>query len=125
MGFAFVLKHTGCERHLVMLLINPLRNFRALLVPGVIAVGFVVNIPLVSQTSTAVCLGTVVVPLMRAAGYSMPTIGPLLLESVGGELLNPAPEFTVFTPTGVPIRDGKVHAGWPSQLAVTPACSER
>jgi DcuC family C4-dicarboxylate transporter len=106
MGFAFVLKHTGCERHLVMLLINPLRSFRALLVPGVVAVGFVVNIPLVSQTSTAVCLGTVVVPLMRAAGYSMPTIGACLLlgASVGGELLNPgAPELlTVFKATGVP-----------------------
>jgi C4-dicarboxylate transporter, DcuC family len=54
-----------------------------------------VNIPLISQTSTAVCLGAVVVPLMRAAGYSMATIGACLLlgASVGGELLNPgAPE---------------------------------
>jgi len=106
MGFAFVLKHTGCDRHLVMLLINPLRNFRVLLVPGVIAIGFFVNIPLVSQTSTAVCLGAVVVPLMRATGYSMATIGATLLlgASIGGELLNPgAPELlTVFTQTGVP-----------------------
>lgn len=106
MGFAFVLKHTGCDRHLVLLLVNPLRNFRALLVPGVIAIGFLVNIPLVSQTSTAVCLGAVVVPLMRAVGYSMATIGATLLlgASIGGELLNPgAPELlTVFTQTGVP-----------------------
>jgi DcuC family C4-dicarboxylate transporter len=106
MGFAYVLRHTGCDRHLVMLLINPLRHFRLLLVPGVIASGFIVNIPLVSQTSTAVCLGAVVVPLMRAAGYSMATIGACLLlgASIGGELLNPgAPELlTVFKATGVP-----------------------
>jgi DcuC family C4-dicarboxylate transporter len=106
MGFAFVLKHTGCDRHLVLLLVNPLRHFRLLLVPGVIAIGFMVNIPLVSQTSTAVCLGAVVVPLMRAAGYSMATIGAALLmgASIGGELLNPgAPELlTVFKETGVP-----------------------
>ncbi|MFM8271781.1 MAG: hypothetical protein ACKODX_05540, partial [Gemmata sp.] len=106
MGFAYVLKHTGCERHLVLLLVRPLRHVRWLLVPGVIAVGFVVNIPLISQTSTAVCLGAVVVPLMRAAGYSMATIGACLLlgASVGGELLNPgAPELlTVFKETGVP-----------------------
>ena len=57
MGFAYVLKHTGCERHLVLLLVRPLRSVRGLLVPGVVAVGFLVNIPLVSQTSTAVCLG--------------------------------------------------------------------
>jgi|GEM_PF-202490 len=105
MGFAYVLKHTGCERHLVLLLIRPLRRVKFLLVPGVVLVGFVVNIPLISQTSTAVCLGAVVVPLMRAAGYSLPTIGACLLlgASVGGELLNPgAPELlTVFSKTGV------------------------
>jgi DcuC family C4-dicarboxylate transporter len=105
MGFAYVLKHTGCERHLVLLLVRPLRYVRAMLVPGVVVVGFLVNIPLVSQTSTAVCIGAVVVPLMRAAGYSMGTIGACLLlgASVGGELLNPgAPELlTVFTYTKV------------------------
>jgi DcuC family C4-dicarboxylate transporter len=51
-------------------------------------------------------LGAVVVPLLRAAGYSMPTIGACLLlgASVGGELLNPgAPELlTVFNKTNVP-----------------------
>jgi DcuC family C4-dicarboxylate transporter len=105
MGFAYVLRHTGCERHLVLLLVRPLRSVRKLLVPGVIIVGFLVNIPVISQTSTAVCIGPVVVPLMRAAGYSMATIGACLLlgSSVGGELLNPgAPELlTIFDRTGV------------------------
>jgi DcuC family C4-dicarboxylate transporter len=101
-----VLRHTGCDRHLVLLLVKPLRRVHFLLVPGVIGVGFLVNIPVISQTSTAVCIGPVVVPLMRAAGYSMPTIGACLLlgASVGGELLNPgAPELkAVEKKTGVP-----------------------
>jgi DcuC family C4-dicarboxylate transporter len=65
---------------------------RFLLVPGVILSGFVVNIPVVSQTSTAVCLGTVAVPLLRSAGFGPGTIGASLLlgSSVGGELLNPS-----------------------------------
>ena len=95
MGFAYVLRHTGCERHLVLVLVKPLRYVRWLLAPGVVVVGFLVNIPVISQTSTAVCIGPVVVPLMRAAGYSLATIGTCLLlgASVGGELLNPgAPE---------------------------------
>ncbi len=95
MGFAYVLKRTGCDTHLVRLLMAPVRRIRILLVPGVVVVGFIVNIPLISQTSTAVCLGTVVIPLMRAAGYSMRTIGSTLIlgASIGGELLNPgAPE---------------------------------
>jgi DcuC family C4-dicarboxylate transporter len=105
MGFAYVLKHTGCERHLVRLLVRPLAHARGLLVPGVVVVGFLVNVPVISQTSTAVCIGPVVIPLMRAAGYSMATIGACLLlgVSVGGELLNPgAPELlTVFDRTKV------------------------
>ena len=106
MGFAYVLRHTGCERHLVLLLVAPLRQVRVLLVPGVVLVGFLVNIPVISQTSTAVCIGPVIVPLMRAAGYSFATIGACLLlgASVGGELLNPgAPELlTVASYTKVP-----------------------
>lgn len=92
MGFAYVLKHTGCDIQLVNLLMVPIRRVRFLLIPGVVLSGFIVNIPVVSQTSTAVCLGTVVVPLMRAAGASPIAIGASLLlgASVGGELLNPS-----------------------------------
>src|SRR6202021_1058229 len=50
MGFAYVLRHTGFERHLVLLLVKPLLYMRWLIVPGVIAVGFLVNIPVISQT---------------------------------------------------------------------------
>ncbi len=105
MGFAFVLKHTGCDTHLVRVLVAPVRRVRFLTVPGVVLAGFVTNIPVISQTSTAVCLGAVVVPVMRAAGFGGATTGACLLlgASVGGELLNPgAPELlTVRDGTGV------------------------
>lgn len=109
MGFAYVLKLTGCDRHLTRLLLAPVRRVRFLMVPSVVLIGFVVNVPVISQTSTAVCLGTVVVPLMRAAGFSPLAIGSALLlgASVGGELLNPgAPELlTVSAKTGVPTQE--------------------
>src|SRR5262245_496432 len=95
MGFAYVLRHTECDRHLVQMLTRPLRSARLFLIPGVVLVGFLVNIPVISQTSTAVCIGAVVVPLMRAAGLTAATIGATMLlgASIGGELLNPgAPE---------------------------------
>lgn len=95
MGFAYVLKHTECDQHLVRLLTNPLRHVGFLLIPGVVLAAFIVNIPVISQTSTAVCLGAVVVPLMRAANLSNLTIGSTMVfgASIGGELLNPgAPE---------------------------------
>jgi DcuC family C4-dicarboxylate transporter len=95
MGFAYVLRYTGCDRHLVHLLLRPVRHVRALLIPGTIAVGFLVNIPVVSQTSTAVTLGAVAIPLLLAARIPPVTVGAALLlgSSIGGELLNPgAPE---------------------------------
>lgn len=95
MGFAHVLKLTECDRHLVLVLTQPLRRVRPLLVPGTILAGVLVNIPIISQTSTALTLGAVLVPVMRAVGVPLPTIGAALLlgSSIGGELLNPgAPE---------------------------------
>ena len=96
MGFAYVMRQSACDQHLVHLLVKPLRRVRVLLVPGAVLVGFLVNIPVVSQTSTVVTIGAVLVPLLRAAGLSPLTIGSALLLgcSIGGELLNPgAPEF--------------------------------
>ena len=53
MGFAYTLRFTGCDQHLVHLLVKPLTKVRFLLVPGTAVVGFIVNIPIISQTSTA------------------------------------------------------------------------
>ncbi|MBI3407600.1 MAG: C4-dicarboxylate transporter DcuC [Planctomycetes bacterium] len=101
LGFAYVIRHTGCDEHLVRLLVNPLKKVRALLIPGTVLVGFLVNMPIVSQTSTAVTIGPVVIPLLVAARISSPTIGAAILlgSSIGGELFNPgAPELrTVVT----------------------------
>ncbi len=110
MGFAYVLRQTECDLHLVRLLSAPVRRVRPLLVPGTVVIGFLVNIPIVSQTSTAVTVGPVLLPLLRAAGVSPLTSGAALLlgSSIGGELLNQgAPEYQ--TITGV-LKDDKVVA---------------
>jgi DcuC family C4-dicarboxylate transporter len=95
MAFAFVLRHTGCDRHLVALLSAPVRRVRPLLVPGTVLVGATVNVTIISQASTLVTVGPVLVPLLRAAGVPPLTAAAALLlgASLGGELLNPgAPE---------------------------------
>jgi DcuC family C4-dicarboxylate transporter len=95
MGFAYVIKAFGCDQHLVMALSRPLLKVRWLLIPGTVLIGFLVNITIISQTSTALAVGTVLVPLLRGFGIKATLIGSALLlgSSVGGELLNPgAPE---------------------------------
>ncbi|MGV3724873.1 MAG: C4-dicarboxylate transporter DcuC [Actinomycetota bacterium] len=96
MGFAYVLRHTMCDQHLVHALANPLRKARVFLIPGAVLVGFLVNIPIISQTSSAVAIGSVVIPLLLLARITPVTAGAALLlgASIGGELLNPgAPEY--------------------------------
>jgi DcuC family C4-dicarboxylate transporter len=106
MGFAHVLRHSGCDQHLIHLLIRPLRSVRPLLIPGTVVISFVINISVISQASTAVAVGTVLVPLLRAARVTRTTIGAALVlgSSIGGELLNPgAPELsTIARRVGVP-----------------------
>lgn len=95
LGFVYVLRQTGCDEHLVRLLVRPIQRVRPLLIPGTVLIGAFVNIPVISQTSTAALVGTVLVPLLRAARISPVTLGSALLlgSSIGGEILNPgAPE---------------------------------
>ena len=91
MGFAFVLRLTGCDQHLVQLLVRPLRRVRLLLIPGGIAAGYLINMTIVSQAGTASVLGPILIPLLRAGGMDSAQAGAILLlgSSMGGELFNP------------------------------------
>lgn len=91
MGFAYVLKLTECDRHLTHLLVAPLRRGKWFLIPGGIIAAYIVNMAIVSQSSTAAIVGTVLLPLLQAVGISSAIAGSLLLlgSSMGGELFNP------------------------------------
>lgn len=91
MGFAYVLKLTECDRHLTHLLLVPLRYTRTLLIPGGIIAAYIVNSAIISQSSTAAIVGTVLLPLLLAANIQPIIAGSLLLlgSSMGGELFNP------------------------------------
>ena len=90
MGFAFVLRITECDQHLVQLLMVPLRRFRFILIPGGIAAGYLINTTIVSQAGTASVLGPILVPLLRSGGLGPAQAGAVLLlgSSMGGELFN-------------------------------------
>jgi DcuC family C4-dicarboxylate transporter len=91
MGFAFVLRLTACDQHLVRLMTQPLRRIRALLIPGGILAGYSINTTIVSQSGTAAVLGPVLIPVLRAGGIGPISAGAILLlgSSMGGELFNP------------------------------------
>ncbi len=106
MGFAAVLGATGCDRHLVRLLLAPLRRARWLVLPGGMLAAYLVNMAVPSQTSTAAALGPVLVPLLFAAGAGPEVAGAALIlgASFGGDLLHPAAQdvLAVAGVTGLP-----------------------
>jgi DcuC family C4-dicarboxylate transporter len=91
MGYAYVLRATGCDRAMVRLLLAPVKRVRWLLIPGGCAVGFITNIAITSQTAVAAAVGPILVPLMLAAGFSPVVAAATLLLgcSGGGSLYNP------------------------------------
>lgn len=59
MGFAYVVTHTSCDRHLVSLLAAPLKRLGILLIPAATAVTFFVNIAIPSAAAgAAILMGT-------------------------------------------------------------------
>lgn len=91
MGFSYVLRVSGCDQHLIHLLLRPLHRVQPLLIPGGVLAGYLVNTTLVSQTSAAAVVGPILIPLLIAGGLPAPTAGAILLLgcSMGGELFNP------------------------------------
>ncbi len=91
MGYAFLLRATGCDREMVQLLLAPARRAWWLLIPGGCLAGFVANIAVTSQTAVAAAIAPILLPLMRAAGFSTPVAAATLVLgcSGGGSLFNP------------------------------------
>jgi len=72
LGFAYVLRITECDQHLIRLLLRPLQHVRWLLIPGGILAGYRVNTTIVSQSGTAAVLGPILIPCCGPAAYSRP-----------------------------------------------------
>ena len=91
MGYAFVLRAIGADREMVRLLIAPIRRVKWLLVPGGCIVGFLTNMAITSQTAVAASVGSILVPLMLAAGFHPIIVAATLVlgTSGGGSLYNP------------------------------------
>jgi C4-dicarboxylate transporter, DcuC family len=91
MGFAYVVRQTGCVEAMVRLLVRPVAHTPRLLLPASAAVALVVNMAIPSQTSTLAAVGPLVVALMARLGSLRAAAGAALVfgASIAGALLNP------------------------------------
>jgi len=89
MGFAAVMELTGCDRHLVKLLTDPLIKVRPLLVPGAMLVTYLINTALSSAAGCAAAVGVVLIPAMMAAGIHPAMAAAAVLAGTWGSVWSP------------------------------------
>jgi len=89
MGFAFVMKLTKCDAHLVHLLAGMLGKFRVILIPGTVIVTFLINIALPSAAGCGAAVGAIMIPTLIGAGVSPVMAACAVLAGTWGSVFNP------------------------------------
>ncbi|MDU4960742.1 MAG: C4-dicarboxylate transporter DcuC [Sporomusaceae bacterium] len=89
MGFAFVMRVTKCDSHLVHLLATPLTKFRPILIPGAVMVTWTINIALPSAAGCAAAVGAILIPALMAAGVHPAMAASAVLAGTWGSVISP------------------------------------
>jgi len=89
MGFAFVMKATGCDQHLVKLVAKGLYKVRFFLIPGATLATFAINIALPSAAGVSAAVGAILIPLLIASGVHPALAGAAVLSGTYGSMLSP------------------------------------
>ena len=88
MGFAFVMKYTKCDLHLVKLVAGGLKKANLFLIPGATLATFAINIALPSAAGAAAAVGAVLIPVLMGAGISPAIAAAAVMAGTFGSNLN-------------------------------------
>ena len=89
MGFAYVMKLTKCDMHLVQLLTSGIKKMSALLIPGTVLVTFGINIAIPSAAGCAAAVGAILIPTLIKAGVHPAVAASAVLAGTWGSTLSP------------------------------------
>lgn len=109
MGFAYVMKLTKCDAHLVNMMVGALSNVRVIIVPAVALVTAFVNISLSSAAGVSAAVGAIMIPLMMSLGVSPAMAASAVMAGTFGSMLSPGLSHNAFIANdllkGVPVMD--------------------
>ncbi len=107
MGFAYVMKLTKCDAHLVKLLLKPVKNFGFFLIPITVLLTLFINIAIPSAAGCAAAVGATLIPLLMAAGIRPAMAAAAVFAGTFGSILSPGLSHTavVAEMTGKTIMD--------------------
>ena len=89
MGFAWCMKYTGCDEHLVVAIGKVLKKMGFLLIPGATLATFVVNIAIPSAAGCSAAVGVIFIPILMAAGVHPAMAAAAVKSGTYGSMLNP------------------------------------
>lgn len=89
LGFAAVLKITGCDKHLVALLGNVLKRAGIFLVPAASLLTFSINVALPSAAGCAAAVGAIFIPLLIHSGVRPAMAAAAVFSGTYGSMLSP------------------------------------
>lgn len=89
MGFSYVMKTTGCDSHLVNCLTSLLKRVKFLLIPGSVALTWVLNIALPSTAGCAAAVGAVLIPTLIRSGVHPAMAAACVMGGTFGSTLSP------------------------------------
>lgn len=89
MGFAWCMKYTGCDKHLVIAIGKVLKKMGFLLIPGATLATFVVNIAIPSAAGCSAAVGVIFIPILMAAGIHPAMAAAAVKSGTYGSMLNP------------------------------------
>jgi len=89
MGFALVMKYTGCDKHLVELIGKLLKKMGFLLIPGATIATFIVNIAIPSAAGCTAAVGVILIPILMSAGVHPAMAAAAVKSGTFGSMLSP------------------------------------
>jgi DcuC family C4-dicarboxylate transporter len=121
MGFAYVMKITKCDAHLINLLTGGLSKVPWLLIPGAGIVTAIINIPLTSAAGVSAAVGAILIPLLINAGVRPALAAAAVYTGTFGSVLSPGNTHNVFISTElahIPVMDVIAVEFWPLIICV-------
>jgi DcuC family C4-dicarboxylate transporter len=96
MGFAFVMKLTKCDEHMVNLLAGGLVKARPLLIPGTVLLTFAINMALPSAAGVAAAVGAILIPALMSVGVHPALAASAVMAGTWGSVFSPGSAHNVF-----------------------------
>lgn len=96
MGFAYVMKMTHCDEHMVKTLTRVLKKVPMLLIPGAVLATLLCNIPLTSAAGCSAAVGAILIPALIKTGVHPPMAAAAVFAGTWGSVLSPGNTHNVF-----------------------------